>query len=64
MIEKSWHSLLKKELIYLTKFRTWAEAEVAIFAYIEIFYNRQRVHSTLDYQTPAEAEAAHQAPSG
>ncbi len=60
MIE-SWHSLLKKELIYLTKFRTRAEAEVAIFAYIEIFYNRQRVHSALDYQTPAEAEAAYQA---
>ncbi|WP_274532452.1 IS3 family transposase [Sulfobacillus thermosulfidooxidans] len=60
MIE-SWHSLLKKELIYLTKFRTRAEADVAIFAYIEIFYNRQRVHSALDYQTPAEAEAAYQA---
>jgi putative transposase len=60
MIE-SWHSLLKKELIYLTKFRTRAEAAVAIFAAIEIFYNRQRVHSALDDQTPAEAEAAYQA---
>jgi len=50
-----------KELIDLTKFRTRAEAEVVIFASIEIFYKRHRVHSALDYQTPAEAEAAYQA---
>ncbi|WP_369825228.1 integrase core domain-containing protein [Sulfobacillus sp. hq2] len=58
---ESWHSLLKKELIDLTKFRSREEAERAIFAAIEIFYNRQRVHSALDYQTPPEAEAAYPA---
>jgi len=36
---ESWHSLLKKELIYLTKFRSREKAERAIFADIEIFYN-------------------------
>jgi len=56
---ESWHSLLKKELIYLTKFRSREEAERAIFADIEIFYNRERFHGALDYQTPAEAEAAY-----
>jgi transposase InsO family protein len=52
------HSLLNKELIDLKKFRTRAEADIAIFAAIEIFYNRQRIHSALRYRTPAEAEAA------
>jgi transposase InsO family protein len=60
MIE-SWHSLLKKELMDLTTCRTRAEAEVAIFAYIEMFYNRQRIPRALGYRTPAEAEAAYRA---
>ena len=54
---ESWHSLLKKELVYLSRFRTRAEATQAIFEYIEIFYNRQRLHSALGYRTPAEMEA-------
>ncbi|MCY0898563.1 MAG: IS3 family transposase [Firmicutes bacterium] len=54
----------EQELIYLTKFRSREGAERAIFVYIEIFYNRQRVHSALEYQTPTEAEAAYQARSG
>jgi transposase InsO family protein len=36
----------------------------SIRAYIEIFYNRQRDPRALDYQTPAEAQAAYQARSG
>lgn len=54
----SWHSLLKNECVYLHHFRTRAEAIAAIFAYIEIFYNRQRLHGALGYRPPAEAEAA------
>jgi len=38
-------------------FRTRAEARAAVFEYIEIFYNRQRLHSALGYRTPAEARA-------
>ncbi len=49
---ESWHSLLKKELIYLDRWPTRAAAQQAIFEYIEIWYNRQRVHSALGYRTP------------
>jgi putative transposase len=49
---ESWHSLLKKELIYLHRWPTRAAAQQAIFEYIEIWYNRQRVHSALGYRTP------------
>nr|WP_242823969.1 IS3 family transposase [Sulfobacillus thermosulfidooxidans] len=61
---ESWHSLLKKELIDLTTCRTREEAERAIFASIEIFSNRQRIHGGLDYQTPTEADAAYHARHG
>ena len=43
---------LKVELIYRTKFKTRAEAIAAIFEFIEVWYNRQRIHSSLGYQTP------------
>jgi putative transposase len=36
---------------------TRAQARQAIFDFIEVFYNRQRLHSTLAYRTPAEYEA-------
>ena len=49
---ESWHSLLKTELLYLDHWPTRAAAERAIFEYIEVFYNRQRLHSALDYRTP------------
>lgn len=49
---ESWHSLLKKELIYQERWPTRAAAKQAIFEYIEIWYNRQRVHSALGYRTP------------
>ena len=34
------------------------EAKAAVFEYIEIFYNRQRLHSAVGYRTPAEARAS------
>ncbi|MGE8639843.1 MAG: IS3 family transposase, partial [Achromobacter sp.] len=33
-------------------------ARLAIFNYIEVFYNRQRIHQGLGYRTPAQVEAA------
>jgi len=36
------------------------EAEVKIFDYVEIFYNKQRLHSTLNYMTPEEFETLNQ----
>jgi transposase InsO family protein len=51
IIESFWASL-KKELIYQCHFKTRAEARAAIFEYIEVYYNRERLHSSLLYQTP------------
>jgi transposase InsO family protein len=52
MIESFW-ATLKKELVYCNpKFKTRDEARIAIFEYIEVYYNRERLHSSLLYQTP------------
>jgi len=47
---------LKKELVHGADFATRVEARAAIFAYIEVFYNNQRRHSSLGYVSPAEYE--------
>jgi putative transposase len=47
---------LKVELIYRRRFKTRAEARMAIFEYIEVWYNNQRLHSSLGYQTPMSYE--------
>lgn len=49
---ESFHSILKKELIYCTKFRTVQQAYDELFQYIEFFYNRKRTHSSLGYLSP------------
>lgn len=49
---------LKNELVYRTHFKTREEAMIAIFEYIEVFYNRKRIHSSLGYLTPVEYEQA------
>jgi putative transposase len=53
--ESFFHSL-KTELVYQTNFMTRVEAKNYIFEYIEIFYNRQRRHSALNYLSPVEFE--------
>lgn len=55
-ITETFFSLLKKELVYLTVFETREQARREIFEYIEIFYNRQRIHSSLGYLSPVEYE--------
>jgi transposase InsO family protein len=55
-VAESFFSTLKTELIHHEKFETKKEAEAKIFDYIEIFYNRQRLHSTLNYLPPEEFE--------
>jgi transposase InsO family protein len=52
---ESFFASLKKERVHHARFRTRAEARAAVFEYIEVFYNRQRLHSSLGYRTPAEA---------
>lgn len=53
--ESFFHSL-KTELVYRTNFKTREEAKQAIFEWIETWYNRQRLHSSLGYMSPAEYE--------
>ena len=53
---ESFFRILKVELVYTRKFKTRQEARNAIFEFIEVWYNRQRLHSSLDYVTPEEYE--------
>lgn len=55
-IESFWSSL-KYELVWPRKFATRAEARTAIFDYIETFYNRTRLHSSLGYLSPLNFES-------
>jgi putative transposase len=55
VIESFFHTL-KTELIYLKRFESKQEVKSALFEYIEIFYNRQRIHSTLEYTSPEAFE--------
>ena len=55
-IESFWSSL-KYEVVYHQRFATFAEARTAIFNYIETFYNRTRLHSSLAYLSPITFES-------
>ena len=56
-VSESFFGTLKQELIYHRTYATREEAKQEIFEYIEVFYNRQRRHSTLGYMTPVTFEA-------
>src|SRR5665648_259330 len=51
---ESFYRTLKVELIYQNAYQTRREAQRDIFEYIEIFYNRERLHSSLGYYSPEE----------
>jgi transposase InsO family protein len=53
---ESFWSTLKHELVYRRQFKTRAEARLAIFDFIEVFYNRQRLHSSLGFRSPIDFE--------
>jgi len=55
-VVESFFSALKKELVHHRRFETRSQAQSEIFDYIEVFYNRQRLHSTLGYRSPVEFE--------
>lgn len=55
-VAESFFSNLKNELIWHQTFETRAQARAAVFDYIELFYNRQRIHQTLDYVSPVRYE--------
>jgi transposase InsO family protein len=55
-VSESFFHTLKTELTYHFNFKTRNEAKVIIFEYIEVFYNRKRLHSTNNYCSPVEYE--------
>jgi putative transposase len=57
-VMESFFKTLKAEMVYHCQFATRKEAMGRIFEYIEVFYNRQRRHSSLGYQSPEAYEVA------
>ena len=53
---ESFHATLKKEEVYRTKYVTFKQASLALFQYIEGWYNRKRIHSSIGYKTPQAIE--------
>jgi putative transposase len=60
-VTESFFGNLKSEMVHHVGFATRQEAKDNIFDYIEVFYNRSRIHSATDYFAPAEYEARYQA---
>lgn len=58
-VAESFFHTLKVEQVYHDDYRTRAQARSTLFDYIEIFYNRQRKHSYLNYQSPVDFEERH-----
>ncbi len=55
-VSESFFASLKKELVHQTRYATREEARQSIFQWIEVFYNRERLHSTLGYLSPEQYE--------
>jgi len=56
-VAESFFSTLKNELLYGERFISRGQTRSEIFKFVEIFYNRQRLHQSLNYVTPEMAEA-------
>lgn len=55
-VPESFFSNLKNEVTHHCDLRTRDEARAVIFDYIEVFYNRKRIHQSLGYRTPEQVE--------
>jgi putative transposase len=55
-VAESFFATLKNELVHRRRWQTRHQLRAAVFEYIDVFYNRRRLHSSLDYKTPAEVE--------
>ncbi|MDE3839051.1 IS3 family transposase [Bacillus methanolicus] len=53
---ESFHAILKKEEVHHVTYVDYASAKIALFQYIEGWYNRKRIHSSLGYKTPQAIE--------
>ena len=58
---ESFNAILKKEEVNVNTYQAFNEARLAIFEFIESWYNNQRIHSTLGYITPNEKYNAYTA---
>jgi putative transposase len=56
-VMESFWATLKTELVHQERYQTRVQAEASIFEYIEVFYNRKRLHSSLGYVSPESFEA-------
>ena len=57
VVESFWGKL-KTEMVYHERFTTMTQARTAVFEYIEVFYNRKRLHAALGYLSPEQFEAS------
>ena len=55
-VAESFFSTLKNELVHQCDFKSREEAKLAIQDFIEVFYNRKRIHETLGYKSPEQFE--------
>jgi transposase InsO family protein len=55
-VAESFFGSLKNEWVNYEHYKTRSQARQSIFEYIEIFYNRQRRHASLNYMTPVDYE--------
>ncbi len=53
-VAESFFATLKNEMYYRQSFATRAQAKMAVIEFIEVYYNRKRPHSTIDYKIPAD----------
>lgn len=53
---ESFHSVLKKEEVYLKHYSSFDEAKISLFDYIYGFYNRNRIHSPINFLSPLQFE--------
>ena len=60
-VSESFFGTLKTELTHHYQFKNQQEAKNAIFEYIEVFYNKARIHSANNYLAPVEFEKLHKA---
>ncbi len=61
-VMESFFGTLKQELVHRREYPTREEARRSLFEYIEVFYNRQRLHSTLGYLSPVQYEESRKLP--
>ena len=61
-VAESFFATLKKELVHRRSWPNRSTLREALFEYVEVFYNRRRLHSTIGYKTPAQAESDYASP--